>query len=140
MVILDGGDSEKIPERGAIFLVVQEPATVAVPTFNCISNLGHFIRVCFRSLKKSAAPTSQKPLCYRLIFHICSHRFLFLFFIIIKEEYKMTQRGSNRVQPTTQVNSGKKSLRSGSGLVTFMFCVLRSKNLIRHCTFAIHSL
>lgn len=91
MVIFDGGDSEKIPERGAIFLVVQEPATVAAPTFNCISNLGHFIRVCFRSLKKSAAPTSQKPLLRAHLSHMFSQIFIFIFiFIIIKEEYRMT--------------------------------------------------
>lgn len=80
MVILDGGDSEKIPERGAIFLVVQEPATVAVPTFNCISNLGHFIRVRFRSLKKSAAPKSQKPLLQAHLSHMFSQIFIFIFY------------------------------------------------------------
>lgn len=56
MVIFDRRDSKKIPERGPVLLVVQEPATVALPVFNCISYFGYFSLVCFRPLKKSAAP------------------------------------------------------------------------------------
>lgn len=59
LFIFDWSDGEKIPERSSIFLVVEEPATVACPIFHCVSDFRHFILVRFRPLKKSAAATQK---------------------------------------------------------------------------------
>ena len=60
-LVFDGGDGEKIPERSAVLLVVQQPPAVASPIPHSLSNLLHFILVRLRSLEKPAAieKTSQ---------------------------------------------------------------------------------
>lgn len=60
IVILDGCDCQKIPERSAILLVVQKPPTVAFAVFHCISDFVNFFLVRLWSLKKTAATKKKK--------------------------------------------------------------------------------
>lgn len=60
IVILDRRDCQKIPERSAILLVVQEPSAVAFALLHCISNFINFFLVRLWSLKKTAAIQKKK--------------------------------------------------------------------------------
>jgi hypothetical protein len=56
VVVLDGRDREQVPERGAVFLVVEQPPAKTLPFLQRIPNPRNVIFIRPRTLQEPAVP------------------------------------------------------------------------------------